>query len=117
LDDTMLRHFKFTLALLALTVTAVCTAAFGARGLGLEADALSAEPTGTSLAQSVTIAEQHLQGRALRARLERASAGWVYDVEVAKGGRAFDVRVDANSGRVLSAAIDKLDHDNVRERY
>ena len=68
-------------------------------------------------AGGVAHSEEPVLACSVRARLERASAGWVYDVEVAKGGRAFDVRVDANSGRVLSAAIDKLDHDNVRERY
>lgn len=101
-----LRQFKFTP--LAFVVMAACTAAFAARVLNT--DALSAAPTQTSLAQAATIAEQHVQGRALRARIERASNGWVYDVEVAKDGRAFDVRLDANSGKVLSAAIDKLDH-------
>lgn len=102
-----IRQSKFTL--LALAVTAVCTAAFAARGF--DADALSAASTQTSLAQAAVIAEQYVHGRALRAQLERASTGWIYDVEVAKGGRAFNVRLDANTGRVLSAAIDKLDHD------
>lgn len=102
-----IRQFKFTL--LALMVTVVCTAAFAARGF--DADAMSAASTHTTLAQAATLAEQRMQGRAVRARLERASTGWVYDVEVAKDGRTFDVRLDANSGRVLAAAIDTLDQD------
>ena len=101
----VVRQFKFTL--LALTVMTVCAIAFAAHGL--DADAMSATPK-TSLAQAVSIAEQYEQGRALRARIERASNGWVYEVQVVKNGRAFDVRLDANSGKVLSAAIDKLDH-------
>ena len=56
------------------------------------------------LASAVDTAENYLHGKAIRAGLERSASGLIYDV---KAGRIFDVRLDARSGRILSAAINK----------
>ena len=59
------------------------------------------------LASAVDTAENYLHGKAIRAGLDRSASGLIYDVTVVKAGRVFDVRLDARSGRILSAAINK----------
>ena len=61
---------------------------------------------------AVTIAEQHVTGKAVKAGYERTRQGWVYGVEVLSNGKAFDVRVDPLKGAVISAVEDKIDHDD-----
>ncbi len=66
----------------------------------------------TTLTQAVAAAEQHVGGRASRAEYERHKGQWVYDVEVAKDKKVMDVKVDAESGKVLAAVADKADRDD-----
>lgn len=67
------------------------------------------------LADAVGLAQQHSQGRAIRAEYEQQKDGkWVYDVEVAKGVAAIEVRIDATTGAVLAtrdAARDDEEQD------
>ena len=66
--------------------------------------------TRINLAQAVTAAEQHLQGgKAKAAGLEAEDSKLMYEVEVLKGGKAFEVNVDPASGKVL--AFDQDDED------
>ena len=41
--------------------------------------------------QAITVAEQHVHGRASRAEYEHTKTGWAYDVEVVSGAKVFDV--------------------------
>lgn len=68
---------------------------YAANGNG-ENDAMSIVHTSVTLAQAVTAAEQHVQGK-----------GWVVG-----DGKAYDVRVDANRGTVLAATVDSADRDD-----
>ena len=54
------------------------------------------------LAQAVATAERTVGGRAFDAELDRERGGAVYEVDVAKRGRAVEVYVDAATGRVIS---------------
>ena len=65
-----------------------------------------------SLSQAITAAEQHANGKALKAEYEQTKAGWAYDVEVVAGNKVFDVRVDADKGTVISSAEDKNDRED-----
>ena len=105
----MHRHIK--LSVLAALVATGVAAAYAANG-NRENDAMSIVHAPVTLAQAVTAAEQHVHGKAARAEYENTKQGWVYDVEVVSDGNAYDVRVDANKGTVLTSTVDSADHDD-----
>ena len=64
-----------------------------------------------SLSQAISAAEQHVQGKAMRAELEDENGTLVYGVEVLNGSNTTDVKVDINNGKILSAQADQADHE------
>jgi len=53
-----------------------------------------------NLTQAINVAESHAGGKAVSAELDDDTP--VYDVEVLKDGKFFEVKVDALTGKVLS---------------
>jgi uncharacterized membrane protein YkoI len=82
----------------------------------MQNDALTTPPAQISLAQAISVAEQYAAGTASRAELERDDDQWVFDVEVINGPKVMDVKVDPQSGKILTAKLDKADHDDDRDR-
>lgn len=107
----MMKKLAMKAALAALGVAVLSTAAVYAAKHNDEDDALAVSQAKFTLAQAVTTAEQHVQGRASRAEYERNNGVWAYDVEVVSGQKVFDVKVDANTGAVLASNEDKGDHE------
>lgn len=103
------------LSLLAAAIAAAGTVAYAAQG-GMENDAMAINKAKIPLAQAVTTAEQHANGKASRAEYENSKQGWVYDVEVVSGSKVFDVKVDADKGTVISSAEDKADRDDDHDK-
>ena len=99
---------KITLIAAALAMAGAV--AFAANKFDKEAAALASAKI--SLNQAITSAEQHTGGTAAKAEFERTMTGWAYDVEVANGARKIDVRVNADTGVVISAVDDKVDRDD-----
>ena len=60
-----------------------------------------------SLSQAITIAEQHAQGNAISAELERDDGRAHYEVEVAAAGRTVEVKVDVSDGSVIGAEAER----------
>ena len=102
------------LSILAVVLAAAGTAAFAAKQT--ENDALAVAKANIPLAQAVTSAEQHANGKAVRAEYEHTSQGWVYEVEVVSGAKVFDVRVDPDKGTVISSTEDKADRDDDHDK-
>ena len=103
------------MSLLAIAIAAAGTVAYAAQS-STENDATAINKAKISLVQAVTIAEQHVNGKAARAEYENSSRGWVYDVEVVSGAKVFDVKVDAAKGTVISSAEDKADRDDDHDK-
>lgn len=103
------------ISLLAAAIAAAGTVAYAAQG-GLENDALSITKAKIPLTQAVTAAEQHANGKASRAEYENSKQGWVYDVEIVSGTKVFDVKVDADKGKVISSTEDKNDRDDDEDK-
>ena len=82
----------------------------GANG-GPENDAALLSQAKISLPQAIAVAEQHAQGKAVRAELEDENGTLVYGVEVTNGIQTTDVKVDINNGKILSARADQADHE------
>src|SRR3981081_3448412 len=77
-----------------------------------ENDALAISAAKIDLAKAVAAAEQHVGGKASKAEYERHKGQWVFDIEVVKDKKVMDVKVDAASGKVISATEDKADQDD-----
>lgn len=107
--------FRYTkIAILATALTSVGAVAYAAKTV--ENDALYITNAKVSMVQAVTAAEQHTNGRAARAEYEQTKEGWAYDVEVVKGSKVFDVKVDAEKGTVISSVEDKADRDDDHDK-
>lgn len=102
-------------SLLGIAIAAACALAYAAKD-SMENDAMAIAKAKISLTQAVTIAERHANGKAARAEYENSKQGWVFDVEVVSGAKVFDVRVDANGGKVISSVEDKSDRDDVHDK-
>ena len=109
----MHRYSKFSL--LAVVIAAAGTVAYAASDK-IENDATAITRAKIPLAQAVTTAEQHVNGKAARAEYENSKAGWVFDVEVVTGSKVFDVKVDADKGTVISSTEDKADRDDEHDK-
>lgn len=105
----MHRYSKFSL--LAVVIAAAGTVAYAASDK-IENDATAITRARIPLAQAVTTAEQHVNGKAAHAEYENSKAGWVFDVEVVTGSQVFDVKVDADKGTIISSTEDKADRDD-----
>jgi len=101
---------KFYLAALSILSASAIASAYAADST--ENDALAIGTAKISMTQAVTAAEQHVGGKAARAEYERHNSQLVFDVEVVKGNKVMDVKVDSTSGKVISAAEDKADRDD-----
>ena len=108
-------HRYSKLSLLAVTMAAAGSIAYAATG-AMENDAMAIATAKTSLIQAITVAEQHVGGKAMQAEYEKSKQGWVYDVEVVNGVKVFDVRVDADKGTVISSAEVKAEHDDDHDK-
>jgi len=105
---------KIYLAALAALVATSIGATYAAKSA--ENDALAITGAKIDLTQAVTVAEQHIGGKASRAEYERHKGAWVFDVEVVNGKKIVDVKVDPASGNVIAATEDKTDHDDGQDK-
>lgn len=108
----MTRYSKLSLLAIALVAAATAAGTVAYAEKKPENDAVAIVSAKIPLVQAVTVAEQHANGKAMRAEYEHSTQGWVYDVEVVSGVKVFDVKVDATLGTVISSAEDKADRDD-----
>lgn len=105
-----------------LTATALGVA-LAAGGIGAyaanqqgENDAMAISQAKIALVQAIQAAEQHANGKAAKAEFEHGRKGTYYEVEVvSSANQVFDVRVDANTGAVISSVLDKADGGHDRD--
>jgi uncharacterized membrane protein YkoI len=102
------------LSITALAATIGTACADNAKSAGNDAAAIA--NARISLATAVATAEQHVQGKAVRAEYERRKDGqWIYEVEVAAPTGVFDVKIDADKGTVIASTADKVDTDDDKD--
>ncbi|MGE4559975.1 MAG: PepSY domain-containing protein [Desulfobulbus sp.] len=105
---------KVFLPTLALVLASMYSSAFATSMV--ENDALATPAAKISLTKAISIAEQYAMGTASKAELEKDHDRWVFDVEVAKGTKVMDVKIDPENGKVLGATVDKPDRDDEHDR-
>lgn len=59
-----------------------------------------------SLTEAITLAEEHVGGRAFAAEVDDDSFSPRFEVTVTKDGKVFDVQVDGEKGEVLDSRED-----------
>lgn len=101
----MLRYTK--IGFIAVTLAATGVGAYATKNMENESAAIAQAKV--SIVQAIAAAEHTANGKATQAELEQAKAGLTFDVEVISGTKAFDVKVDAEKGTVISSAEDKAD--------
>lgn len=111
----MYRYTKLSLLAITIAIATTGAVAYAAKG-GVENDALAITHAKISLIQAVTVAEQHVNGKAARAEYEDSEEGWAFDVEVVSGGKVFDVKVDPDKGTVISSVEDVADHEESHDK-
>ena len=103
----------YTTVLATLAATAIGSAY---AAVHTENDALAIANAKIGLIQAVTVAEQHIGGKAARAEYEQEKGHWVFDVEVVKDNKVMDVKIDPASGNVIAATEDVADHDDEHDK-
>lgn len=71
--------------------------------------ALAAAPT--TLAQAIATAERETGGRAIEAEVKRHQAGFAYEVETVRDAAVRKLRIDMQTGQVLSNVVANDDDD------
>ena len=103
----MSRITKMTI--IAAVLASAGVVAFAANKMESDFAALAAAKI--SLSQAIANAEQHTGGKAVKGEFEHSKAGWAYDVEIVNGAKTVDVRVNSDTGTVISAVEDQIDQD------
>ncbi len=77
----------------------------------VENDAHAVTGAKVALTQAITIAEQHLKGRAASAKFEQSSGRLFYEIEVVAGPKVIEVEIDGMTGKVGKISEDSNDSD------
>lgn len=108
--------------IVALTVagigaTAIAAPVANTKAVASSSEALSAMQSKISLAQAINIAKQNAKGDLVSAEFDYDDddATSKYEVEFVGNGTSYEVKVDANTGKVLKTKQEKLDKKELAE--
>jgi uncharacterized membrane protein YkoI len=96
----------------AITVPAVLALTGAIAVYAADQGDLGVTQASVDLTQAIAAAEQHVGGKASSAEFERELGKSVYEIEVIKDQTVTEVHVDAASGKVISAIVEKPDRDD-----
>ena len=111
--------------IVALTVTGIGATAIAApvtntKAVASSSEALSAMQSKISLTQAINIAKQNAKGDLVSAEFDYDDDGknkgtGKYEVEFVSNGTSYEVKIDANTGKVLKTKQGKLDKKELAE--
>ena len=80
-------------------------------------EAVAAAQSKISLEQAIVIAKKTMKGEIVSADFDQHdhSAGGNYEVNIVNNNTEYEVKIDANSGKILSNKQDKLDKEDIAE--
>lgn len=114
-------------ALIALTIAGVGATAIAAPVTNTKAvtgssEAVSAMQSKISLTQAIDIAKQNAKGDLVSAEFDyddddddKGTATSEYEVEFISNGTSYEVKIDANTGKVIKTEQEKLDKEDMAE--
>lgn len=94
---------KLTVIPAVMLVMAVCSASAFASSHTEEMEVVKSKVT---LTQAIATAEKHASGVASKAEFEVSKSVPVYEIHVVKDQKIHDVKVDANTGAVISSKVE-----------
>ncbi len=113
-------------ALIAITIAGVGATAIAAPTANTKAvtgssEAVSAMQSKISLSQAIDIAKQNAKGDLVSAKFDydddddKGTATSEYEVEFISNGSSYEVKIDANTGKVIGTDQEKLDKEDMAE--
>lgn len=115
-------------ALIALTIagvgaTAIAAPAANTKAVTGSSEAVSAMQSKISLTQAIDIAKQNAKGDLVSAEFDydddddngKGAVTGEYEVEFVLNGTAYEVKIDANTGKVIETEQEKLDKEDMAE--
>jgi uncharacterized membrane protein YkoI len=96
----------------AITIPAVLALSGAVAVYALEQEDLAVTQSSVDLTAAIAAAEQHVGGKASSAEFERELGQSLYEIDVVKDRTVTEVHVDASTGKVISARVEKPDHDD-----
>ncbi|HCI30333.1 MAG TPA: peptidase [Psychrobacter sp.] len=115
-------------AIIALTIAGVGATAIAAPAANTKAgtgsrEAVSAMQSKISLTQAIDIAKQNAKGDLISAEFDydddddngNGAVTGEYEVEFVSNGTAYEVKIDANTGKVIETEKEKLDKEDMAE--
>ena len=107
--------------IMVLSIAGVSTAAIAIGQTAITnsqvSEAVAAAQSKISLEQAIVIAQKTIKGDVVSADFVQHdhSAGGDYDINIVASNTEYEVKVDANSGKVLSSKREKLDKKDIAE--
>ncbi|SLJ84022.1 PepSY domain-containing protein [Psychrobacter sp. DAB_AL43B] len=107
--------------IMVLSIAGVSTAAIAvgqtATTNNQVSEAVAAAQSKISLEQAIVIAKKTIKGDVVSADFDQHnhSAGGNYEVKIVANNTEYEVKIDANSGKVLSNKQEKLDKEDIAE--
>ncbi|WP_350656338.1 PepSY domain-containing protein [Psychrobacter sp. S1-30-MNA-CIBAN-0213] len=113
--------------IVALTIagvgaTAIAAPAANTKAVTGSSEAVSAMQSKISLTQAIEIAKQNAKGDLVNAEFDyddddngKGAVTGEYEVEFVSNGTAYEVKIDANTGKVLKTEQEKLDKEDMAE--
>ncbi len=113
-------------AIIALTIvgvgaTAIAAPAANNKAVTGSSEAVSAMQSKISLTQAIEIAKQNAKGDLVSAEFDyddddgKGAATSEYEVEFISNGKSYEVKIDANTGKVIETEEKKLDKEDMAE--
>jgi len=113
-------------AIIALTIagvgaTAIAAPATNTKAVTGSSEAVSAMQSKISLTQAIDIAKQNAKGDLVSAEFDyddedgNGAATSEYEVEFISNGMAYEIKIDANTGKVIETDEEKLDKKDMAE--
>lgn len=115
-------------AIIALTIagvgaTAIAAPAANTKAVTGSSEVVSAMQSKISLTQAIDIAKQNAKGDLISAEFDydddddngNGAVTGEYEVEFVSNGTAYEVKIDANTGKVIETEKEKLDKEDMAE--
>ena len=108
------------LTVAGISATAIAAPVANTKAVAISSEALSAMQSKISLTQAINIAKQNAKGDLVSAEFDYDDDGknkgtGKYKVELVSNGTSYEVKIDANTGKVLKTKQEKLDKKDLAE--
>lgn len=115
--STLTKSALITLTIAGVGATAIAAPTTNTKALTGSSEAVSAMQSKISLTQAIAIAKQNAKGDLVSAEFDYDDddATSEYEVELVANGTSYEVKIDANTGKVLKTKQESLDKKDMAE--